>query len=91
LLAIDSMTTPFYAFWSASGSVFVPLLMQALVVGLAFWWHHQCEVHRCHRYARRTTAAGERACSRHHPASKPSARDLHDRHHAALRQGGSHR
>lgn len=50
----------------------------------AFWWHHQCHVHRCYWYARRTTAAGERACWKHHPEAKRTVQDLHAAHHEAI-------
>jgi hypothetical protein len=52
-------------------------------VAAGFWWHHQCGVHRCYWYARRTTAAGERACWKHHPHPKRTAEDLHAAHHEA--------
>jgi hypothetical protein len=54
------------------------------IVLAAFWWHHQCGVHRCYWYARRTTAAGERACWKHHPHPKRTAEDVHTAHHAAM-------
>jgi hypothetical protein len=53
------------------------------IVAAAFWWHHQCGVHRCYWYARRTTAAGERACWKHHPRPRRTVADLHAAHHAA--------
>jgi hypothetical protein len=43
-------------------------------------------VHRCYWYARRTTAAGERACFRHHPDPVRAAKDLHAAHHAAVKR-----
>lgn len=49
-----------------------------------FWWHHQCGVHGCYWYARRTTAAGERACWKHHPHKKRTVEELHEAHHAAV-------
>jgi len=54
------------------------------VVLTAFWWHHQCHVTGCYWYARRITAAGERACSRHHPHPERTVEDLHAAHHEAL-------
>lgn len=54
----------------------------------AFWWHHQCGVHRCYWYAWRKTAAGEPACWRHHPHPRRTAEDLHAAHHAAVRTRG---
>lgn len=51
----------------------------------ACWWHNQCGVHGCYWYARRTTAAHERACFLHHPHRKRTVADLHAAHHAAVR------
>ena len=61
------------------GSAYIGL---PVILG-AFWWHHQCGVHRCYWYARRTTAAGERACWKHHPGTRRTAADVHAAHHAA--------
>jgi hypothetical protein len=55
------------------------------VVFTAFWWHHQCGVSGCFWYARRTTAAGERACFRHHPHKRRTVRDIREAHHQALK------
>lgn len=54
-----------------------------LLVPLA--WHHQCGVGGCYRYARRTTAAGERACPKHHPHPERTVEDLHAAHRAAAK------
>lgn len=78
---------PGSAFWGGIGSVVIPPLLSGLVVAALFWWHHQCHAHGCYWYARRTTAAGERACWRHHPERKRTAGDIHAAHHAA--KGGS--
>jgi hypothetical protein len=70
-----------YGLWSGFAGglrVFEWPLIAALL-----WWHHQCAVDGCWWYARRTTAAGERACWRHHPEPHRTARDLHHAHHAA--------
>jgi hypothetical protein len=82
-LGLDNVSGPPYAWWSGSGSVLIPLAVQLLIVGLLWWWHHQCTVHRCWWPARRKTAAGERACWRHHPEPRPTAGDVHAAHHAA--------
>lgn len=83
VLGVDSEAGTAYAWWSGSGSVIVPWLMQAATLALLFAWHHQCQVDGCHRYARRVTAAGDRACRRHHPEPEGSAEDLHAAHRAA--------
>lgn len=71
-----------YGFHSGLGGaayVSVPVFLGA------FWWHHQCHVSGCFWYARRLTAAGERACWVHHPRKKRTAQDIHDAHHEALK------
>lgn len=84
-LGTDDVSGHPYAWWSGSGSVILPWIMQALTVGLLFWFHHQCHVDGCHRYARRSTAAGERACRHHHPSPRRTIEDIHAAHHAALK------
>jgi hypothetical protein len=76
-------TPPNYNFFSGSGSILLPWIGQGLIVGLLFWWHNQCGVHGCYWYAQRTTAAGDRACRRHHPNQRPTVEDIHAAHHAA--------
>lgn len=31
------------------------------------YWHHTCHQHHCYRWARYTTAAGDKICKTHHP------------------------
>lgn len=69
------------AFWSGiAGSCAV----NAVLFAAGFWWHHQCAVSRCWWYARRVTAAGERACFLHHPHRRRTAAEVRAAHHAAL-------
>ena len=75
-----------YNEWSGFLSVFIPPLLQLLVIGAVFWWHHQCGVSGCYWYAPRTTAAGERACWKHHPHKRRTVADVHAAHHAAARK-----
>lgn len=82
-LGLTNVSGRAYAFWSGAGSVLLPWIMQAGTIALLFWWHHQCHVHRCCRYARRATAAGERACGRHHPEGRRTAADIRAAHHRA--------
>ena len=86
-LGLDNVAGRIYAFWSGSGSVVIPPFLSALIILAAFWWHHQCTVHGCYWYARRTTAAGERACWKHHPHKKRTAGDIRAAHHAAIAPG----
>lgn len=81
-----SSPTLAYNEWSGFLSVFIPPLLQLLVLAAAFWWHHQCHVAGCYWYARRTTAAGERACWKHHPRKKRTAEDIREAHEAATRE-----
>jgi hypothetical protein len=83
----DNTSGVWYGFWSGFGSIILPPLLNALAVAAVFWWHHQCHVGGCFWYARRTTAAGERACWMHHPDRKRTADDIHAAHHAA--RGGA--
>lgn len=68
-------------FWAGIAGSFAVGLAVCLP---AWWWRNQCTVHHCYWPARRTTAAGERACFRHHPHPKRTVEDLHAAHHAAL-------
>lgn len=86
-LGLDNVAGQIYAWWSGSGSVILPWILNSLTVAALFWWHHQCHVSGCWWYARRTTAAGERACWRHHPHPRRTAADLLTAHHAAIRAG----
>lgn len=67
----------FYNFWSGIAGSF---LVGLSVWSAGFWWHNQCSVHHCWWYARRTTAAGERACWRHTPERKRTVQDIHKAH-----------
>lgn len=86
-LGLANVSGPIYAFWSGSGSVLLPWLLNGFLIAGLFWWHHQCHVHRCFWYARRKTAAREAACWRHHPEPKRTVADLHEAHHAAKGTG----
>ena len=82
-----------YNFNSGAGSIWIPVFATPAITltGLAagFWWHHQCHVDGCLRYARRVTAAGDRACWVHHPDRVPlTERLLHARHHEVKKATG---
>lgn len=76
-------TPPNYNFFSGFGSIILPPLLNGLVLAAVFWWHNQCGVTGCYWYARRKTAAGERACFLHHPHKKRTVEEIHTAHHAA--------
>lgn len=73
-----------YNFFSGFGSIILPPVLNGFAFAAVFWWHNQCGVHGCYWYARRATAAGERACWQHHPEKKVTAGDLRMRHHLYL-------
>lgn len=83
-LGIHNEAGPEYAFWSGFGGSIPDVLIITAIIG--WWWHHQCGVHRCFWPARRLTAAGERACFRHHPEPRRTVHDLHRAHHEAKAQ-----
>lgn len=76
---------PYYGFWSGFGSDLGEATMVVSLVTLAT--HHarmaNCEVKGCWRLGRHSTAAGHRACRKHHPEGHLSEADLHRAHHAA--------
>ena len=72
---------PYYGFWSGFGSDLGEL---AIVGGLlAIVRKHNCEVHRCWRLSRHTTAAGHGVCRVHHPEGHLTAQDVLDAHNDA--------
>lgn len=81
-------TPPNYDFYSGFGSIILPPVLNGLAVAAVFWWHHQCHVNRCWWYARRTTAAGERACWLHHPDGKRTAAEVAAAHEQAREERG---
>lgn len=71
---------PVYGFWSGFGGAWV---LGYAGLGLGFLWHAQCHVTHCYWPARRITAAGDRACWRHHPHKKITEAMLLKRHRDA--------
>ena len=78
-LGLNSASGRSYLLWS--GALSDAGILAALV---AFYIHHTCHVGGCYWYARRTTAAGERACWKHHPHKRRTAADIHAAHAAAV-------
>lgn len=71
ILGIDTQQSEFYDAWS--GCIPALLTGTGLAAGVwAFVRHKNCEVHRCWRLARHSTAAGHRVCRRHHPDGAPT-------------------
>lgn len=73
-----------YNFFSGFGSIILPPVLNGLALASVFWWHNQCHVAGCLFYARRKTAAGDRACWRHHPERRVTVAELRRRHHLYL-------
>lgn len=82
VLGVDDVSGRWYAWWSGAGSD----LGELAVVGAlaAMVRKHNCEVHRCWRIGRHTTAAGHLVCARHHPGGAPSAEQVAHAHRARL-------
>jgi len=68
-----------YLFWSGIGSD-----LAYVGVGVAFFRHHNCEVHGCWRLGRHVTAAGQKVCRRHHPDGHLTAAGVKAAHHLYL-------
>jgi hypothetical protein len=80
---------PWYAFWGGFGSdigeLSIFLAMGTMIAHQARI--HNCEVHRCWRLRRHTTAAGHQVCRRHHPSDHLTAEGVTAAHKAALAVG----
>ena len=84
--SVSTETGPYYNFWSGFGSdLGEATLITAVVVSM---YHviraRNCEVHRCWRIGKHTTAGGHRVCRLHHPDDHLTAQDVVDAHNAAL-------
>ena len=66
-----------YLLWSSSGGYAIAVAIYAR--------KHNCEVRWCWRLGRHNTAAGHTVCRHHPPDGAPSAQDVRDAHHRALR------
>lgn len=58
--------TPRWYNFSSAGLEFT-----AIGVAATFYWHHNCHQNKCPRWARYTTAAGDKVCKTHHPEMGP--------------------
>jgi hypothetical protein len=81
-LGLDDPGGRVYLFWSGVGSDLTEL---AIIGGLiSVYRRHTCEVHRCWRLARHTTAADHNVCRKHHPDDHLTAEQVTAAHEAAL-------
>jgi hypothetical protein len=89
-LGLDSASGPAYLAWS--GIVGDASLFAATAAFIAHtvisYRHKNCEVHRCWRMVRHTTAAGHRVCRRHMPGGAPTHQEVVTAHEAALNDPG---
>jgi hypothetical protein len=78
-------TPPNYNFLSGFAGDLGLLAATAAFVfhGFVSYRHKQCEVRRCPRVVRHTTAAGHRVCRKHHPAGAPTHAEVIAAHKAA--------
>ena len=78
---------PYYNFWSGFGSDLGELTLIGAVGAGAYHVArgHNCEVHRCWRIGRHTTAAGHKVCRLHHPDDPLTVADVHRAHREASR------
>lgn len=74
-----------YNFWSGFFScVTIFTAAGAITVhSIVSYRHKNCEVHRCWRLGRHTTAAGHYVCRKHHPDDKLTAENVLGAHNAA--------
>jgi hypothetical protein len=82
IFGLDNLSGRWYGFWSGVGSDIGEI---AIVGGLfAIVRRHNCEVRRCWRVGRHTTAAGHAVCRKHHPDDHLTAEQVSEQHAAAL-------
>ena len=72
---LDSASGPAYLLWSGALSD----LGEVVLIGAVY----ACQVRRCWRLGRHTTAARHVVCGRHSPTGAPTHRDVIDAHQAA--------
>jgi hypothetical protein len=80
-LGLDSASGTAYLAWSGVLSDLGELAIIGALFGV--YRKHNCEVARCWRLGRHTTAAGHQTCRRHHPEGPPSHQDVIEAHEAA--------
>lgn len=76
----------YYGFWSGFGSDIGELtIVTAIFTSIAHAARvNNCEVHRCWRLGRHSTAAGHKVCRRHHPDDTLTAEQVVTAHNEAI-------
>lgn len=74
----DNVSGPWYGFWSGFGSDLSEVALVGAMLGMLR--KHNCEVHRCWRLGRHTTAAGHKVCRKHHPDGHLTAGEVQRAH-----------
>lgn len=70
-----------YGLWSGFGGAVPDVMILAAMVG--YLAHHNCEVRKCWRLKRHTTAAGHVVCRVHAPGGAPTHEEVIAAHEAA--------
>jgi hypothetical protein len=78
VLGIDDPSGRWYLFYSGVGP---NLTILGALYGL--YRRHNCEIHRCPRIARHSTATGARLCRPHHPEGPLTVERAHAAHEEA--------
>lgn len=80
-LPVPSGGSAEYQFFSGFGGSLPDLLLLTALAG--WYWHRTCEVGKCWRLRRHTTAGGHAVCRKHMPGGSPTPQDVIDAHNAA--------
>lgn len=64
-----------YNVWSGFGSVIVPLMVQALIALMLWYWHNQCHTQGCYNVGKYKNGQWK-ACRKHLPHDLPTEEDL---------------
>lgn len=80
ILGLDDASGRFYLFWSGIGAD-----LGLFSTPFVLWFRHTCEIPRCPRLGRHTTAAGARLCRKHHPDGPLTVEQAHAAHEEASR------
>ena len=71
-LGLDNVAGFAYAFWSGSGSVIIPPILNVAGLGTIYWWHHQCHEPGCYLLGKYNEDGTPYVYCRVHHSSVPS-------------------